>query len=139
MRVIVALLLASVLAAQAGASEVIVNAALSQDKVSRSLLRGIFGMRVRIWPDGTPVEVFVLDKDAPSHIDFCRQQLRMYPYQLEDSWSRLVYSGTGQSPTRVASLQEMRQRVAASPGAIGYLDQATIAESSEQIRILHVE
>lgn len=122
----------------ASGSETIVNVSLQRDSVSLALLRGIFGMRVRLWPDGTPVRVFVLRDDDPEHAAFCKRVLRMYPYQLRQAWDRLVYSGTGQPPIEVTSIEEMRRRVAETTGAIGYLPSAQEAGAHEQIKVLHV-
>ena len=120
----------------AAGAEVIVNADVKQESVSRALLRGIFGMRVRVWPDGTPVQVFVLGDSAPEHVKFCKSVLRTYPYQLRQSWDRLVYSGTGQPPTAVASHEEMRELVSATRGAIGYLGEV---DEDAAIRVIDVK
>lgn len=122
----------------ASGSEAIVNVSLQRDSVSLALLRGVFGMRVRLWPDGEPVRVFVLRDDAPEHAEFCKGVLRMYPYQLRQAWDRLVYSGTGQPPIEVSSLEEMRRRVAETRGAIGYLPSSPDIGQNEQIKVLHV-
>lgn len=115
------LLLALAWSSGAGAADVIANPAYPQGDIARSLLRGVFGMRVRAWPDGRPVRVFVLADDSPVHQDFTKSQLQMYPYQLRQNWDRLLYSGTGQPPIVVTSEQEMIRRVAETPGAIGYV------------------
>lgn len=105
----------------ASPAEVIANAAYPDDAISRPLLRGVFGMRVRAWPDGTAVRVYVLADDNPVHQEFCKGVLRMYPYQLRHNWDRLMYSGTGQPPVTVTSEEELLLRVAETPGAVGYL------------------
>lgn len=107
--------------APAPAVDVVVHAAQPDSAVSRSLVRGIFGMRVRAWPDGAPLHVFVLDDAQPLHQEFCKSVLQMYPYQLRQNWDRLLYSGTGQPPVVVASEEELLQRVAQTPGSIGYV------------------
>lgn len=125
--------------AAAHAAEVVVHPAQGQaDAISRSLLRAIFGMRLRAWPDGTPVRVFVLHDDAPLHMDFCKSVLRMYPYQLRQNWDRLVYSGTGQPPIVVASEAELLAKVSTTPGAIGYVARADGSPSPDQPRTLDV-
>ncbi len=133
------LLLAMLIHGDGYAGQAIVNASLNRETTSLSLLRGIFSMRVRVWPDGTPVRVFVLDDDNQVHVDFCKSVLRMYPYQLRQSWDRLVYSGTGQPPLRVASLAEMRARIASTQGAIGYLPNDPSGNEDESIKALHVQ
>ena len=93
-------------------------------------------MRLRNWPDQTPVRVFVLRDDNPTHSLFSKQILNIYPHQLRLAWDRLVFSGTGQAPTEVSSEAEMRERVAKTPGAIGYLPRSMINGS---VRILPVQ
>jgi hypothetical protein len=88
--------------------------------LDRTFVQAAFTMRVRRWPDGTPVRVFVLPDADEVHARFSREQLGTYPYVLRDIWDRLVYTGTGFAPTVVATEAEMRRRVRATPGAIGY-------------------
>jgi ABC-type phosphate transport system substrate-binding protein len=104
--------------------DVIVNPDESQVTIDRDLLRGIFSMRVRAWPGGEPVHVFVLPDDDQLSSDFCRGLLGTYPYVLRAAWDRLVFTGTGLAPTVVRDEQEMRRRVLATPGAIGYVRHA---------------
>jgi ABC-type phosphate transport system, periplasmic component len=86
-------------------------------------LREIFFMRRTTWPDGTPISVFVLPDTHPLHIRFAKRILGVYPFQLRSAWDRLIYSGTGLPPFVVDSVEEMRARVQATPGSIGYVGQ----------------
>jgi hypothetical protein len=121
------------LAAAAGAREpgepgapgepvVVVNARVTQNWVSLNRLRAIFGMRQRKWDDGSLIRVFVLDSGAELHQRFCTDTLRVLPHQLDRAWGRLVFSGTGQAPHRLTSTEQLLERVAATPGAVGYFD-----------------
>ena len=116
-----AVLVLSAAAPVASAADVLVNAGQGEQDISRARLRGIFGMRLRAWPDGTPVRVFVLEDKESLHQDFCKTELQMYPNQLRQDWDRLLYSGTGQLPVQVGSEAEMLKRVSETPGAIGYV------------------
>jgi hypothetical protein len=78
-------------------------------------------MRLKTWPNGVPVKVFVLPDEDPLHRRFATAVLGLYPYQLRRVWDRQLFSGTGQAPTTVASEAEMMRRVAATPGALGYV------------------
>ncbi|WP_374086554.1 hypothetical protein [Methylomicrobium lacus] len=91
-------------------------------RLSAETVREIFFMRLSSWPDGSPIHVFVLPDDHPLHVRFAKEILGVYPFQLRSAWDRLVFSGTGVSPTTVESLEEMRSRIASTPGAIGYTD-----------------
>lgn len=120
---VVALLLLTSTAAspQDAAVEVIVSPSLSNMKLDRDLLRAVFTMRVREWPDGSPVRVFVLPDDDPLSDRFYRERLGMYSYVLRRAWDRMVFTGTGFAPTVVRSEQEMWLRVRSTPGAIGFV------------------
>lgn len=100
---------------------VVVNPGVSQQTLSKDALRAIFSMRLRTWPDETPIVVFVLMDQHPLHSAFSKNILNILPYRLRAAWDRLVFSGTGQAPLEVKSREEMRAKVASTPGAIGYL------------------
>lgn len=103
------------------AAEVIVSPSLQSVTLDRSLLRAVFTMRVREWPDGSPIRVFVLPDENPLSDLFYRERLGMYSYVLRRAWDRMVFTGTGLAPTVVQSEEEMRERVRSTPGAIGYV------------------
>ncbi|HEY5758767.1 MAG TPA: hypothetical protein VIU34_23230 [Steroidobacter sp.] len=103
------------------AVDVVVSPSLTKVKMDRDLLRAVFTMRVREWPDGSPVRVFVLPDDDPLSDVFYRERLGMYSYVLRRAWDRMVFTGTGFAPTVVRSEGEMLERVRSTPGAIGFV------------------
>jgi ABC-type phosphate transport system substrate-binding protein len=115
--------------------ELIANRDAGVESLTRNEARLFFTMRLKNWPNGTLVKVFVLPDNNPLHIRFSNEVLGLYPYQLRRVWDRQIFSGTGQAPTTVSSEQEMLERVATTPGAIGYAD-GPIDNSS--IRVLEV-
>lgn len=134
-RTIVAILLCFA-AVQAGAVELVVNADVPQQSLSRSLVRSIFSMRMTSWSNGMPIRVFVLGDKDEVHATFSKRILGVFPHQLRRAWNRQIFSGTGQAPEKVESEQEMRDKVSQTPGAIGYLSEDMI---NEQIRTIAVE
>lgn len=117
------------------AQYVVVHPEVQQEKISRNGLRAIFGMRLRTWANGTPITVFVLKDNATLHVQFSKHILHMFPYQLRRAWDRQVFSGTGQSPREVDSLEEMHNKVATTPGAIGYLHEGEPHEGLAELQI----
>lgn len=113
--------------------DVIVSPSVASTKLDRRLLRAVFMMRVRQWPDGSPVRVFVLPDDDPLSDQFYREQLGMYSYVLRRAWDRMVFTGTGFAPTIVQSEREMIERVRSTPGAIGYVRQRELSESDARL------
>lgn len=101
--------------------------------LNRDTTRAIFAMRQRTWPGGQAVRVFVLNNSDPVHARFAKEQLSVYPHQLQLAWDRMVFSGTGQAPDRVTNQVEMREQVATTPGAIGYLEREYLDDSVQVI------
>lgn len=116
-------LMLAVLVVDARAQTVIVNPNVPVSEIETGTLRAIFAMRLRQWPNGEPVRVFVLPATASEHQSFAKNVLGIFPRQLERTWQTLIFSGTGQGPTVVNTPQEMASRVAATPGSIGYIQQ----------------
>lgn len=113
--------------------DVIVSPSLASMKLDRSLLRAVFTMRVREWPDGSPVRVFVLPDHNPLSDQFYRERLGMYSYVLRRAWDRMVFTGTGFAPTIVQTEREMIERVRSTPGAIGYVRKRELSESDARV------
>lgn len=116
--------------------QLVVNPGVSEQTLSKNATRAIFSMRLQTWPDGSPIRVFVLPDDHPAHKDFAKEIVGVFPYQLRAAWDRLVFSGTGQSPLEVGSEEEMRTKVASTPGAIGYLRGGMV---NDQVRALQIK
>lgn len=107
----------------------------SYTPIQRKTLRAAFGMTLQVWPDGRPVTVFVFHDDNPLHQQFCRKVLGVLPYTLRRNWDRLLFSGAAQAPITVDSASEMLQRVATTPGAIGYIEKELSNDSVSIIEI----
>lgn len=105
-------------------------------RLTRDTTRAIFAMRQRTWPDGQAVRVHVLNNDDPIHGRFVKERLAVYPHQLQLAWDRMVFSGTGQAPTRVFSQAEMHERIANTPGALGYLEREYL---DDRVQVISVE
>ena len=128
-RLIIALILAitSFSSSYAASDDIVlvVNPQITEHQISQSTVRTIFGMRLYNWKDYN-IKVFVLPDDDPVHSMFSKQILGMFPHQLRWAWDRQVFSGTGRAPIVVRNEDEMRQSVASTPGAIGYLRRSQV-------------
>lgn len=115
--------------ALAADTTVIVNSSVSQQVLTQTELRQIFTGHRQYWSNGTKIHVFVLDDRAPLHKSFCRETLKMFPYQLSRLWDQLTYSGQGITPTRVSSIDELVELLEATPGAIGYMREGRVTDA----------
>ena len=135
-RLVGCVLLAVLPSLSAEAVEIIAHKGVAVSRLSLANARAIFGMRQVKWPDDSLIRVFVLADQHPLHIALCKEDLNIYPYQLRQSWDRLVYSGMAQAPREVATEEEMLALVATTPGAVGYVSRIN---NNSSIRVLHVE
>lgn len=117
------------------AQDLIVNEASATVGISQNEARLRFTMRLPLWENNLPVKVFVLPDDHPLHRQFAKSVLGLFPYQLRQVWDRQIFSGTGQAPITVATEQEMVERVASTPGGIGYVESAS---AYSRVRTLEV-
>jgi len=114
----------------------VVNPSVTIRELAPTYARAIFGIRLRNWPNGERISVFVLPDDSPVHAQFIKQKLSIFPHQLRLAWNRLEFAGIGQAPTTVLTQAEMRDRIAGTTGAIGYLSEEMVDNSVRVVKIL---
>lgn len=119
----------------AQAIEIIAHRGVTQASLTLASARALFGMRVTTWSDGTPVRVFVLPDRHPTHAGFVKTRLNLYPYQLRQTWDRLVFSGMSQAPSEVADERTLVELVSRTPGAIGYARKGAVHDAVKTIAI----
>lgn len=115
--------------------ELIANKDWPVVQLDRNEARLYFTLRLKFLDNKMPVNVFVLPDDHPLHRQFAKNILGLFPYQLRQVWDRQLFSGTGQVPITVATEQEMIERVASTPGAIGYAESGS---NHPQVQTLEV-
>jgi ABC-type phosphate transport system substrate-binding protein len=116
-------------------ASVLVHNSVPLQSLSQTQLRNIFTLRQTQWPDGTPIRVIVLPDSALLHQRFSREQLKLFPYQLSSIWDKHSFSGTGSRPLQVDDEAIMLQMIRSTPGAIGYVGQATAESGLKEVRI----
>jgi len=114
----------------------ITSSTFSPGEISHNTLRAIFIMRYAKWSDGTPVKVYVYDDSSPIHQLFSKEVLHFFPRQLRQAWDRQVFSGLGQYPHQVDSVEEMLIKVKTTPGSVGYVK---IQEITTDVHILQIQ
>jgi hypothetical protein len=134
---VVLILLVTVLSTpDSQAVQMVGNTSVPDLTMKRPTAWAIFSMRLRTWSDGSPATVFVFSDIVPLHAEFTKKILNTFPYQLRRAWDRLVFSGTGQAPTEVESIDEMYKRILSTPGSVGYLPDDRV---DTRVRVLKVE
>jgi hypothetical protein len=131
-------LLLGVLPAQSLWSQVVVaHPGVQIGSLSPAHLFSLFSLRTRHWPEGQSVSLIVFEDQHPAHVQFVKQDLGMFPYQMRSIWDRYIFSGAVQAPRVVDSTEEMLYWVSRTEGGIGYLESA--AGDIQGVRIIEVK
>ncbi len=120
MKKILLFLVGSLFSAQLWAVNVIVhpsnNNALDKSSISR-----IFLGKAKTFPDGSSVTPINQNEGTPITDEFNDKVLGRSASQLKAYWSKLVFTGKGTPPKKVATDAEVIQMVANNPDMIGYI------------------
>jgi ABC-type phosphate transport system substrate-binding protein len=117
----------------AKATEIVVNKTVPAEGYSASDIRAIFTMKKRFWSNQRQIKVYTLSDSNPLHKDFVKNNLNMFPHQIRLIWDRITFSGTGSAPIELDSEQEMINKIANTPDAIGYLNSKSDNENIRSI------
>lgn len=124
------LLAASLWAHPAAADVVLIaNARNGVDHLTRDEAVNIFMGRYRKFPDGSIAAPLDLEAESPVRRTFYRLLLDKSLEEVNSYWVRLLFSGGTQPPAEIRGQDEVIERVAADPHAIGYVDRALFARN----------
>lgn len=119
----------------AGGEGLITHPSAGVESLTRNEARLYMTMRLNEWPNGRHAQVFVLPDNHPLHERVAKGILGLYPYQLRRAWDRQLFSGTGPAPIAVSTESEMIERVARTPGAIGYAHSDAVDASVRRLEV----
>jgi ABC-type phosphate transport system substrate-binding protein len=90
-------------------------AALENDKVL-----DIYTLNMKNWSDGGKITVLEVRGDSPAKARFYAALGTSFT-EMQKLWLKKQFAGKGLPPTALPSEEEIAQKVASTPGAIGYV------------------
>lgn len=111
---------------------VIAHPGVAQDTLSKSQLLDYYTGDIQLWPDGARVTVKELKEKGPVREAFY-QFLGKRPSRMKSIWLRNMLSGEGEPPESVETEEELVAKVAATPGALGFVSRAQV---TDRVRVL---
>jgi ABC-type phosphate transport system substrate-binding protein len=113
----------------AGASPVIIaNKSLEKEKLDASTVKSVFLGKKVAWDTGGRVMLAVL-RNGPVADEFLKASVDMNASGFNNLWRRLAMTGGGTAPKSFESEEDVRKYVAATPGAVGFVDSANVDAS----------
>ncbi|MCI2245682.1 phosphate ABC transporter substrate-binding protein [Xanthomonas indica] len=92
------------------------------DSLSKDQVAQIFLAKSNSLPGGAQATPIDQDEGAKAREEFYKKVTGRDAAQLKSYWSQLMFTGKAQRPKHVAGDDAVKKAVAASPGAIGYID-----------------
>ena len=127
--------LAMILGAGMAAAEVVavVSAKNPMTTLSRNQVVDIFLGKASRFPDGSQAVPIDQVESSAAREEFYLKFAGKSPAQLNAHWSKIIFTGRGQPPREVANGAEVKNRLAANPNAIGYIEQHQVDGSVKVI------
>jgi ABC-type phosphate transport system substrate-binding protein len=108
---------------------VIGNPGLSVDSITAAQVADIFLGKMPKLADGTSITVIEHQEGDSVKDEFYNKVVGKSPSQLKAYWAKLVFTGEGVPPKEYAGDKAVKDRVAATPGAIGYVNDDSVDKS----------
>ena len=125
-------LLASVMllvsASAFAAPALIGNKNVASEKLDAATVKAVFLGKKVAWDGAGRVTLAVL-KGGPVAEDFLKGAVEMSVSAFNNHWRRLAMTGGGTAPKSFEKDEEVRKFVAETPGAIGFVDSASVDAS----------
>jgi ABC-type phosphate transport system substrate-binding protein len=119
--------LALVAAAQVNAGAVVVASSSKAASMDANAAKRVFlGRETSV--GGAPAQV-VYQKSGPVRESFDKSVLGKAGAELTTYWSRLIFTGKAKPPTEVDNDAAVKAKLAANPGAIGYISDGAVDSS----------
>lgn len=113
--------------AQAGVV-VIANPA-GPDALTKSQVTKLYLGKSKKLPTGQKAQILEIAEGDATRAAFHDAVTGKSEAQLQSYWSRLVFTGKGKPPKSLSSASLVKNSVASSPNAIGYIDEADVDAS----------
>ena len=127
--------LAVAAAVSASAAPVVVtHPELGSETIDGGTIKAVFRGKKVAWSNKTPVTVAIL-KGGTVHEEFLKTAFNISASAFSNHWRLTAMTGGGVAPKEFATEQELLQFVSSTPGAIGYVDEASAGEAVRKVAI----
>ena len=106
---------------------VIANPSVEEYTIDRALLVKIYTLSATKWTNDASIVAFDLKQDNPVRaklLDYINKE----PLELRRIWLKAVASGAAKAPEAVTTEEELSEKVASTPGAIGYVSASKVGK-----------
>ena len=106
---------------------IIANPSVKEYTIERPVVVKLYTLADVKWSDGSSVALFDLKPDHPVRAKML-EYIGKEPLELRRIWLKAVASGAAKAPEALNTEEEVVEKVAATPGAIGYVSAAKVGK-----------
>ena len=133
-RLLATCILAVVAAGLQAEVAVIAHPGIGSESIDADTVQGFYLNKKRQWPDGTRVEISI-NGDTATHDAFLGAYVGKSSGSYSSYWKRLVFTGKASMPKEFTGDAAVVAFVAKTPGAIGYVDAASVGEGVKRLAV----
>lgn len=111
---------------------VIANKSIPEGSISAGKLNDIYLLKAKTWSNGKAIVPMVIKSDNATTQKFFGS-LGKSLLEMNKVWMKLQLTGEGQSPEGFASEDELIEKVASTPGAIGFV---SIDKVNDKVKVV---
>lgn len=126
-------LLAGVSGLLAAEDIAIVNTTSGVASLTSDQVKDLFLGKKTSWDDGSKVVVIIVKGGSESESLF--KFLGKSEQQFQTTWKKIIFTGKGSMPDMVDSNDAVVEKVAKTPGAIGFVDKAKAKDTVKAIAV----
>lgn len=101
--------------------------------------RRLFLKQTYVFPGGGRAQVATLSRHSGLQLEFEKNVLNMSSSQLKSYWAKYLFTGQNRPPREFNSEEEIKQWIAVTPGALGYLHVNQVDDSVKVLKTLASE
>lgn len=99
------------------------------NSISQTDVERIYLAKVKSFADGTAAVPLNHEESTPTRVAFDNDAVGKSESQMKSYWAKLLFTGKATPIKQLASDAEMISAVSSTPGAIGYVDAASVNDS----------
>jgi ABC-type phosphate transport system substrate-binding protein len=107
---------------------VIANKSVSENSIDESKLTELYTLKTKTWDNGSAVILLTLKGDNNTSDKFF-DKIGKSSMKMKKIWMKKQLTGEGQAPEGFGSEDEMLNKVASTPGAIGFVDATKVNDN----------
>ncbi len=115
---------------------VVVSAQSPVGPMTAEQLSQVFTSKATSLPGGSSAILIDQVDGSPLRDEFYNKLAGKNPSQMKALWARLAFSGSAQPPKVAGGDTDVKKAVAATPGAIGYIDKSAVDGSVKVLLIV---